>query len=279
MTPRLLFEQLWSRGDELALLYDNLVNIGIPQPRADELLRAEWVTRLAALDLYVHELLASRMVSQFESGASKYPGFSSFRLSAEAMWRVVRATSPSERSAAFDLDVRAQISHLTFQMPDKIADAVRYTSDVQLWKEVARHQNPTASQAELKEHQKTLNTELSSMVQRRNKIAHEGDLGPSVPREKLPIALEQLELVRDVVRRLVDSIEHVVEAHDVLSLAPLSLAEMSVVSHQTVEGTQPNSAQQTGQAEVSELAESRAVPVVPDWVKFEAGGKKDGLFW
>ncbi len=281
MSPRLLFEQLWGRGDELALLYDNLVNIGIPQPRADELLRAEWVTRLAALDLYVHELLASRMVSQFESGASKYPGFSSFRLSAEAMWRVVRASSPSERSAAFDLDVRAQISHLTFQMPDKIADAIRYTSDVQLWKEVARHQNPEATPSELKEHQRKLNTELSSMVQRRNKIAHEGDLGPTVPREKLPISLEQVELVRNVVRGLVDSIEYVVEAHDAVTLA--ASAEDA-----------PEPAEQLGDALVAEdsprLNQDRPIEssrrparpgevTRPRWLVGSEGGEKDGLFW
>lgn len=278
MTPRLLFEQLWGRGDELALLYDNLVNMGIPQYRADELLRAEWVTRLAALDLYVHELLASRMVSQFESGASKCPGFSSFRLSAEAMWRVVRASSPSERSAAFDLDVRAQISHLTFQMPDKIADAIRYTSDVQLWREVARHQNPDATPSELKEHQKTLNTELSSMVQRRNKIAHEGDLGPTVPREKLPISLEQVELVRAVVKRLIDSIEHVVEAHDAVALAA-SAADASAPAEQLGAASASEGAPREDQGGTSESNSSAGNEPVPEWVRLPVGGEKEGLFW
>lgn len=276
MTPRLLFEQLWARGDELGVLYDSLVTIGIPQPRADELLRAEWVMRLAALDLYVHELLASRMVSQFESGASPYPGFSNFRLSAEAMWRIVNASSPGEKSAAFDLDVRAQISHLTFQMPDKIADAIRYTSDVQLWKEIARHQNPGANPAQLQNHQNALNTELSSMVQRRNKIAHEGDLGRTVPREKLPITLGQLMLVRTTVKSLVESMEHVVEANDAAALAAsapaLVLAPTGQPGAVSASGEEPEE-QQSGS---TGSWISTATPLEPIWIQASADGGEGG---
>lgn len=276
MTPRLLFEQLWARGDELGLLYDSLVTIGIPQSRADELLRAEWVTRLAALDLYVHELLASRMVSQFESGASNCAGFSKFRLSAEAMWRIVQAGSPSERSAAFDLDVRAQISHLTFQMPDKIADAIRYTSDVQLWKEVARHQNPGATPAELNHHQITLKTQLSSMVERRNKIAHEGDLGPTVPRETLPISLDQLVLVRTVVKRLVDSIEAVVDAHDAELLAASTVVEASSMGEQAGPHAAADDALNEQQEGPSESPDSADTPIEPVWIEPSPGGDPGG---
>jgi len=210
MTPRVLFEGLWQRGDALATLYESLVSIGVPQARADELLRAEWVARLAALDLYVHELVAGRMVSQFEGQLPAAAGFSKFKVSAETLRRVASAQTAAERTAAFDLDVRAQLALVTFQMPDKIADGVRFTSDVRLWEAVASNQNPTAPKGQIKQLQKDLKTTLSAIVERRNKIAHEGDLKPSIPREPYAIDVDQLVLVRTFILSLVDSIEAVV---------------------------------------------------------------------
>lgn len=231
MTPRLLFDELWARGDALATVYESLVALGIPQPKADELLRAEWVARVAALDLFVHELVAMRMLEQFEGIRGPAPGFAKFRLSAETITRMVNSDSAGERSAAFDLDVRAQISHLTFQMPDKIAEALRYTSPVALWEAVAKHQNPGLSGSALKSAQRTIKTTLSSMVERRNKIAHEGDLGPTVPRQPWAIDVGQIGTVRDFILRLVESIQQVMdddnaqcdavsEAEDALEILP-----------------------------------------------------------
>ncbi|MDV3465579.1 hypothetical protein R1G70_13025 [Stenotrophomonas sp. C960] len=216
------------------------------------------------------------MVSQFESGASNCAGFNKFRLSAEAMWRIVQAGSLSERSAAFDLDVRAQISHLTFQMPDRIADAIRYTSDVQLWKEVARHENPGATPAELNHHQATLKTQLSSMVERRNKIAHEGDLGPTVPRQTLPISLDQLVLVRTVVKRLVDSIEAVVDAHDAEILAASAVAEASEAGEQAGVPAASDDAPNELQDSPSESPNSADAPIEPVWIEPSGGGEPGG---
>lgn len=214
MTPRRLFDDLWSRADELALLYDSLVGLGIPQSRADELLRAEWVARVAALDLFVHELVATRMVQQFSGRLPLTDSYKSFRLSTETLRRVREAPSFTDAAAAFDLDVRAQLGLITYQSPDKISEGIRLTSDVKLWLEVAKKLNPTAPAADWDRLAKGVKRTLSLMVERRNKIAHEGDLGPSIPREPYAISVGQLADVREFIRNLVNAIDEVVAAAD-----------------------------------------------------------------
>ncbi len=233
MTPRLLFDELWARGDALATVYESLVALGIPQSKADELLRAEWVARVAALDLFVHELFAMRMLEQFEGARLPVPGFAKFRLSAETITRMVNSSSASERSAAFDLEVRTQISHLTFQMPDKIAEALRHTSSIPLWESVAKHQNPGVKGEALKSAQRTIKTTLSSMVERRNKIAHEGDLGPTVPRQPWPIDVGQLVTVRGFILGLVESIQQVMDDDSAPAVAATGAA--SVLENEPVD--------------------------------------------
>ncbi len=50
---------------------------GVLQP--DELLRAEWVARLSALDLYVHELVAQQMLEIFQGRRHVTPAFLRFQ--------------------------------------------------------------------------------------------------------------------------------------------------------------------------------------------------------
>ena len=59
----------------------------------DELLRAEWVARVSALDLYVHELVAQNMVSIFEGARNSCPGFSKFHCSSETLLRIRNAST------------------------------------------------------------------------------------------------------------------------------------------------------------------------------------------
>ncbi len=57
-----------------------------------------------------------------------------------------------------------------FQQADKIADAIRYISGKKLWDEVAIQMNKSA---------KDIKQQLNSIVDRRNKIAHEADIDPT----------------------------------------------------------------------------------------------------
>jgi hypothetical protein len=207
VTPLAQFEAVWNRCALLATLHAYLEKhvSGIMQP--DELLRAEWVARVSALDLYIHELVAHGMLATFEGRRPATPAYSRFHVSTETLNRIRGAATPTEASAAFDLYVRIYLSRITYQSPDDIADGVRLCSTIELWNEVALKFGATP--ATKAEEAKSLKTQLSLVVRRRNMIAHEGDLQQSPLREPWPISRADLALVRDQIERLVRAIDAV----------------------------------------------------------------------
>ena len=180
--------------------------------KVDELLRAEWVARVAALDLYVHELVAQRMLRIHAGLLSPTTKYLSFRVSMETQARMLAGAGTPAGLAAFDLSVREQLSYLTFQSPDKIGEAIRLCSPIELWGEVAIFQG--ASESERQAKAKSIKSTLAAIVSRRNKIAHEADLQPSIPREAWPISAQDLELVRSFIASLVPAIDAVIFAAD-----------------------------------------------------------------
>jgi hypothetical protein len=174
----------------------------------DELLRAEWVARVSALDLYIHELVAQAMLAIFEGRRLPSPAYLKFQVSTETLNRIRSASTPSDASAAFDLYVRGHLSLITYQAPEDIADGVRLCSPIELWNEVAIRLGATPSTKI--EKGKVLKRELSLVIRRRNAIAHEGDLQQSPLREPWPISRADLAFVADHIERLVKAIDTVV---------------------------------------------------------------------
>jgi hypothetical protein len=208
VTPLQHFEAVWSRCAQLSALHAYLARnvAGIMQP--DELLRAEWVARVSALDLYVHELVAQLMVDTFEGRRPASPAYMKFQISNETLDRIRAAATTAQAGAAFDFAVRDQLSYVTFQDPDKIADGVRRCTDIELWNEVALKLGATP--ATKVEKAKSLKKELSILIQRRNRIAHEGDLQPSPLREPWPISQADLAFVKEQIEKIVRAIDAVV---------------------------------------------------------------------
>ena len=104
--------------------------------------------------------------------------------------------------------MRRSLSRITYRNPDEIADGIRLCASIELWNELAIHSGATAATKNAKA--KTLKTELSLIVRRRNIIAHEGDLRGSTLREPWPIGRADLTLVRDHINVLVRAIDAVV---------------------------------------------------------------------
>lgn len=205
MNPLAHFEALWIRCAQLSALHAYLANNVSAVLSPDELLRAEWVARLSALDLYVHELVAQQMVAIFEGRRPPTPAYARFRISNDTLDRIRNATTPSAASAALDLEIRNQLSIVSYQDPDRIAEGIRLISPIELWNDVALKLG--AAPATRTDEAKRLKTELSLLVRRRNQIAHEGDLQPTPLREPWPISQPDLVIVRDSVERLVRAID------------------------------------------------------------------------
>jgi hypothetical protein len=205
VSPKDHFDQVWLRCHGLSAMHAFMASQATAVLPVEEILRAEWVARVSALDLYVHELVCQRMLAAFEGTIPRTAQFQSFQLPLETVERIRNAPSPTSASAAFDLEVRRQLAFVTYQDPEKIADGVRMCSGVELWNAIAVHQG--ASQSTKVAQAKQLKNQLRAIVDRRNKIAHEGDMQPTVPASPWPIAQADLAQVAGFIEGLVMSID------------------------------------------------------------------------
>ncbi|NET01014.1 MAG: hypothetical protein F6K61_10655 [Sphaerospermopsis sp. SIO1G1] len=98
-------------------------------------------------------------------------------------------------------ELRKDFSKLSFQTPDNIADAIRYISNQRLWDEVANKMGKTA---------KDIKQQLNSIVYRRNKIAHEADIDPTLGLgNRWPIDEVMVGDAVDFIEQIVDSIHQI----------------------------------------------------------------------
>jgi len=140
-----------------------------------DLLRAEIVLGVSALDHYVHELARLGMLECWAGTRKGTEAFNRFPLPISIAGAL---SNPSTTQQSIEAEIRSKHSFVSFQHPDRIAEAIRLFSDVKLWEQVAMHLGTTT---------KEIKTSLLLIVDRRNKIAHEADIDPSFPGQRWPI--------------------------------------------------------------------------------------------
>ena len=155
--------------------------------------RAQIVSGVSALDYLIHEIVRIGMVEISKGSRSRTDAFTKFQLPIEA---VEQALNGQTQESWLADSVREKHSWLSFQRPDKIADALRLISPKNLWEEVGNELQLSAKDVKLR---------LDMIVDRRNKIAHEADMDPTNPGFRWPID-------QDMASDALDEIERVVEA-------------------------------------------------------------------
>lgn len=182
-----------SRARELGQLYNSLSAITTPALRVDDLLRAQLVMSVSAMDHYIHEVVRQGMIEIYEGVRPTVPGFAKFQVPlVEAIAKV-----PMSSSQWVDAAIRQSHSYLSFQHPDKIADAIRFIHSAPLWPALEVRLGIPAD--DLKKH-------LKLIVDRRNKIAHEADVDPSYPGMRWPITYHDASSATDFLQSLVEAI-------------------------------------------------------------------------
>lgn len=166
------FRTSMDRARHLGGLRDALTSLTTSAVDSSDLLRAQIVLGVSALDYFVHEITVLGMVAVYKGTRAPTQTFLKYRV---AMDLVLLG---STGSVWFEADIRERHSYLSFQQPDKIADAIRHFSDVKIWQQVA---------FELSMPEQEVKAGLKLIVDRRNKIAHEADVDPSYPNMRWPI--------------------------------------------------------------------------------------------
>lgn len=187
-----------ARVRHIASLYAHFSSMTTPALDLSDILRAEFVMAVSALDHYVHELTRLGMLEIVQGARPQTAAFLRFQISLNS---TLQAVTPGAGTAWFDTEIRTKHGYLAFQQPDKVADAMRLISSIELWNTLSTHMGIPASD---------LKTRLELIVQRRNKIAHEADIDPSYPGVCWPITAADLIGVTDFIDNLCEAIHIVV---------------------------------------------------------------------
>lgn len=208
-SPKDIFDDAWLRCDVLAIAYSHTSKNFTGAFKAEEILRAEWVARVSALDLFIHEVIAQNMLLIFQKNKPISLGYNRFTLPHRVVDSIRDPSStPTDAERFFNLEIRRQLGFQTYQHPNNIAEGIKFVSDIELWNKVALHNGATTKT--MQTNARNIRNQLEAIVDRRNKIAHEGDMQPSVPRTPWPIDHGQLITVRDFISSLVSAINVVV---------------------------------------------------------------------
>ncbi|MBT9244931.1 hypothetical protein KM031_02035 [Gemmobacter fulvus] len=183
------FEQAMVRARELHGLHASLSAQLTAAVDLSDILRSEIVMAVSAFDFFIHELTRLGMLECYGAIRNRTDAFNKFPIPIGVMIGVTPATLEAE--------IRSRHGYVSFQQPDKVADAVRLFSPVSLWVEVGASVGVDA---------KTLKTNFGLIVDRRNKIAHEADIDPSYPNQRWPIDRAQVEYTFDLVERVARAI-------------------------------------------------------------------------
>lgn len=182
-----------ARARSLAGLAQSLSSLITPVIDLSDILRVSLVLAVSALDHFVHEFVRLGMLEVHRGNRLTTDAYLSFRVPMSATREAITDTG---RDEWLDQAIREAHSWLSFQHPDKIADAIRLMSNVRLWEQVASELGMTS---------RTVRTQLGAIIDRRNKIAHEADMDPTNPGYRWPI---NEVLMQDAI----DSIDKVAQA-------------------------------------------------------------------
>jgi hypothetical protein len=178
------------RARDLIALADSIAGLTTNAVDVSDCYRAALVQGVSALDHFVHQVVRIGMKEVHTNTRAPTESYLSFKLPMRAARLAV--TDPSD-TQWLDEVVRDAHSWLSFQQPDKIADAIRLISPVALWDRLA---------AELNVAKPDLKAELIIVVDRRNKIAHEADIDPTNPPARWPIDAPMVQAALDFLERI-----------------------------------------------------------------------------
>lgn len=182
---------------KMTTVYNHFVNdLNIPHDEVSDILRAQIVNSVSAFDRLIHELVNIGIVEVFLGRRVKTRKFLNHPFRAETLIKIMEISTPGHLPASIndnpiflvEKEIREKMSYLAFEAPDKVRDALSYIWDNEhKLQTIAVDMSLPGSTSNDK--QKILEQELQLIVDRRNQIAHEGDID-SLTNTKRPITKE-----------------------------------------------------------------------------------------
>ncbi len=170
------------------------------QDRADEILRAEVVLLVSALDCFIHDVVRIKMIEIFQGRDNSNKKFDNFLIRSKSLLNIINAEDDIEKAGIFENEVRELNSKNSFQSPSSIEYALNMIAITNLWNKLEPYMNIKAED---------IKRTLSLIIQRRNKIAHEADIN-EMTMFKNPIDKHDLEFIMEFIVKFCEGINNVV---------------------------------------------------------------------
>ena len=187
-----------NRVKEIGGLYDALSGLTTSIVDASDLLRSQIVMAVSALDHFIHEITRLGMLEIFDGNRTPTDAFLKFQVSMETLQLTVTG---GVSKGLLENEIREKHSYLSFQHPDRIADAIRLFYPSPLWSDVASCLSIPVNDVK---------TRLKLIMERRNKIAHEADMDPSYLGIRWPINKHDVQTTINFIESVCESIHSII---------------------------------------------------------------------
>jgi hypothetical protein len=162
-----------------------------------EILRAQYVLLVSAFDCYIHDIVREGMLNIFDGKENVNHKYENFLISVKTLNLMLSTGDKDIRRQLLDAEIRKVTTKHSYQAPLNVENALSLIAFKSVWKSLS---------AELKMLKDDIPKELSLIVNRRNKIAHEADIDP-VTNDKTAIDRQTIIDVKTFITKLVTAID------------------------------------------------------------------------
>lgn len=164
------FEHAIERARQMITLYDALAALRPQEPANDDALRSSYFQTVSSFDFFAHELAALEAVYRFRNGIKTR--------NISLPMEIMTITDSQERINVAEERIRQINSFKAFVDPGKLSEMLSCFCDSP-WEKLAERINRT----KMPENQRKageIKGRLKSIWKRRNQIAHEADINPTL---------------------------------------------------------------------------------------------------
>jgi hypothetical protein len=164
--------------------------------QAQEILRAEVVLSVSALDCFIHDLIKQGMIETYQGNRAASNLFSTYQIPLKYLQLIENSESQDAKLAYLENSIKEYNSKDSYQSPKSIEYALQLINITSIWKNLAVLMGMRAED---------IKGELSLIIDRRNKISHEADYNP-LTGSKYPIDRQNINDVIQFIEKICESI-------------------------------------------------------------------------
>jgi hypothetical protein len=152
---------------ELGQLFDLIISkFPLLQTQAEDILRAQFVMIVSALDCYIHDVVRIGMLEIYSGGRNPSKNTEKYSINLTTLQQIEKAPDEQTKLAFLEKHIQTKNTEESFQSPKSIEYALGLINIDKIWTKLSSKMNLPPDD---------IKKQLALVVDRRNKIAHESD--------------------------------------------------------------------------------------------------------